>query len=128
MPIWTYPYILLLMVLTAASTAVKRRLGFPGWWVTLDVLSIAVLLWLLVSYHRPGALGALADASPAVYAAALAWLGISTHRELAVVERLPIAESEHSSKAQWISLIGGLLLLTPAIGLGAIAVARAWQG
>lgn len=128
MPIWTYPYMLIVILLTAASTVVKRRLGFPAWWVTLDVVSMSVLLWLLVSYHRPAALGALAAASPVLYAGALAWLGISTHRELGVVERLPIAEAENASRVQWISLIGGLLLLTPAIGLSAIAVARAWQG
>ncbi len=128
MPIWTYPYILLLMLMAAASTAVKRRIGFQAWWVALDTICVAVLLWLLVSYYRPDALGVLAGVSPAIFVGALVWLGISTHRELRVVEHLPLMQAEHSSGAQWISLIGGVILLTPALGLGAISVARAWQG
>lgn len=128
MPFWTYPYIFILMLMTAASTAVKRRLGFALWWVVLDTTCMVVLLWLLVAYYRPEALGELSGAAPLLFGGALLWLGLSTHRELRVVEQLPLLRSEQSSAAQWISLLVGVLVLTPALGLGAIAVVRAWQG
>ena len=41
MPIWSFPYIMLLMIVTVVSTALKRRLGFPWWWGVLDTLGIA---------------------------------------------------------------------------------------
>ena len=127
MPIWSFPYIMLLMIVTVVSTALKRRLGFPWWWGVLDTLGIAILLWLFIAYYVPAVLGGFAQAAPWLFALVLVWIGASTHRELQVVEQLPLMEGEGGSGAQWLSLVGGVLLLTPALGLGAIAVARTWQ-
>lgn len=126
MPVWSFPYIVLLMLVTALSTALKRRLGVPWWWGALDTLSVAVLLWLFVGYFRPEVIGALSAMTPVLYVAMLLWLGLSTQRELRLVEQMP-AEAGGST-AQWISLFVGVLLLTPALGCGAIAAMRAWQG
>ena len=127
MPIWSFPYIMLLMIVTAVSTTLKRRLGFPWWWSLLDTLSIAVLLWLFVAFYVPAVLGTFERAAPWLFAGVLVWIGASTHRELRVVEDLPMMEGACGTSAQWISLLGGVLLLTPALGLGAIAAARTWQ-
>ena len=128
MPFWTYAYIVVLMLMTTASTAVKRRIGFPAWWVVLDTVCMVVLLWMFIGYFRPEALDGLHQAAPFLFVGVLVWMGISTHRELRVVDQLPVLQEEQASAAQWISLFGGILLLTPALGLGAIAVARGWQG
>ena len=127
MPVWSYPYILLLMIVTAVSTTLKRRLGFPWWWSVFDTLGIAILLWLFVAYYVPEVLAGLERAAPWLFALVLVWIGLSTHRELQVVEELPMMENSGGAGAQWVSLLGGVLLLTPALGLGAIAVARTWQ-
>ena len=127
MPVWAFPYILLLMIVTAVSTALKRRLGFPWWWSVLDTLGIAMLLWLFVAYYVPPVLGALENTAPWLFAMVLLWIGVSTHRELRVVEEMPLMEGRACSGAQWLSILGGVLLLTPALGLGAIAAARTWQ-
>jgi hypothetical protein len=127
MPFWAFPYMLLLMIVTAVSTALKRRLGFPWWWSVIDTLSMAVLLWLFVAYYVPLLLVGSGALAPWLFALVLLWIGLSTHRELQVVEELPALSENSGSGAQWVSLIGGVLLLTPALGLGAIAVARVWQ-
>ena len=127
MPFWAFPYMLLLMIVTAVSTALKRRLGFPWWWSVLDTLSIATLLWLFMGYYAPVVLSGVRDMAPWLFVLVLLWIGLSTHRELRVVEELPLMSEGSGSGAQWVSLLGGVLLLTPALGLAGIAVARAWQ-
>ena len=128
MPVWTIAYMLLLLLMAAASTALKRRLGFPAWWLVLDTASMAVLLWLLVGYHRPEVIGAAGRSAAVLFVGVLVWLGISTHRELQVVERLPVLGEQSGAASQWVPLMGGVLLLAPALGFGAIAAYRSWQG
>ena len=116
----------LLLLVTALSTTLKRRLGVAAWWGVLDALSITVLLWLFVGYFRPEVVGGRSVITPLLYIMVLVWLGVSTQRELRLVEQLP-AEAGGGT-AQWISMLVGVLMLTPALGCAAIAAMRAWQG
>jgi hypothetical protein len=126
MPWWALLYLAVLFALEIGSARLRRQLGVSWLMLALDLATIAGWALLVAAYFDAPLAERLGRAAIGLFAAALVWTGLSAHRDIALFEEHPDVPPDARHAADFVGILLTVLILTPAVGLGAIAAVRAW--
>jgi hypothetical protein len=126
LPIWAVLYLLLLLGITIWSFVEDRRQGKRTALLILDVTAMLVLGGLFAAYFHPPLGATLGRSAAPLFAAAVAYLAIGAHRDIARLQSDPELSPRQNLVAEHLGILLGVLFISPAIAFAALAVKEAW--
>lgn len=126
MPAWAIGYLALLLVLTVLSVVADRRQGKHVAMILVDVLATLVVCAAFAAYFHSPLPAAIGKPAAVLFVAAFVCLSFGAHRDIQQLRMDPELSERQNLVAEHIGILLGVLVISPAIAFGALAVLRAW--